>query len=160
MEQSFFRQLCGNFATGVTIITSQKEDGSQTGFTANSFTSVSLDPALVLFCLSKEAQSVSFFSIGALVGISILTDQQTELSNRFANPKITAAERFKEVALLPQTSAPVLANCLAWMEGVVESKIDGGDHWIFINRITQGAIESPSSSPILYAFGTYNTLKD
>jgi flavin reductase (DIM6/NTAB) family NADH-FMN oxidoreductase RutF len=160
MEQSFFRQICGNFATGVTVISSQKEDGTQTGFTANSFTSVSLDPALVLFCLNKEAQSASFFSIGAAVGISILTDQQTELSNRFANPKITAVERFKQVALLSQASAPILANCMAWMEGVVESKIDGGDHWIFISRITQGAIEKPDSSPLLYALGNYNTLKN
>lgn len=159
MEQTFFRQICGNFATGVTIITSAKEDDTRTGFTANSFTSVSLDPALVLFCLSKKAHSSDFFDVESNVGISILSEEQRELSNRFSNPNLNAAERFEGVNLISEATAPILKDCVAWLEGSVTSRVDGGDHWIYICKINQGGIEKSSSSPLLYAMGSYKSLK-
>lgn len=160
MEKNFFREICGNFVTGITIITSKKEDGSATGFTANSFTSVSLDPALVLFCLNKEAHSSAFFSIGSNVGISILSEEQMELSNRFSNPNLNAAERFERVNLISKATAPVLKDCIAWLEGSVTSKVDGGDHWVYICKVIQGGAEKNTSSPLLYAKGSYNFLKN
>lgn len=79
-----FRRALGNFATGVTIMTAQTSSGERVGVTANSFNSVSLDPALVLWSIDKKSSSYRIFEEATHFGVNILSAAQIELSNRFA----------------------------------------------------------------------------
>ena len=96
MKPSLFKDICGTFATGVTVITSKKLDQDY-GFTANSFTSVSIDPLLVLFCLDKKAKSNDSLQINDFFVVNILSESQEKICYQFANSKLKPNERFKKV---------------------------------------------------------------
>ena len=88
MNDDLFKKICGSYPTGVTVITSV-EDKTNYGFTANSFTSVSIDPLLVLFCLNKEANSNKALNTNNFFIINILSSDQSKICNQFANNKIS-----------------------------------------------------------------------
>jgi flavin reductase (DIM6/NTAB) family NADH-FMN oxidoreductase RutF len=134
IEPTLFRQLLGCFPTGVAVITTTAADGRPAGLTCNSFSSVSLEPPLVLFSLRKASSLVGAFSDADAFAINILSQRQDALSSRFASSKI--ADKFEGVAWRPgPLGMPIIEDCLASFECSVHARHDAGDHYIFIGEV-------------------------
>jgi flavin reductase (DIM6/NTAB) family NADH-FMN oxidoreductase RutF len=128
-----FRRVLGSFMTGVTVVACRSADGEVRAFTANSFTSVSLEPALVLVCLLKTSPSLHLFAGAESFSISILQEQQREISDGFAsrNPEVKAAS----VRGLVRGRTPYVGGSLAVLECVPHQVVDAGDHIILLGRV-------------------------
>ncbi|WP_111893949.1 p-hydroxyphenylacetate 3-hydroxylase reductase component [Acinetobacter sp. MB5] len=149
-----FRRALGNFATGVTIVTAQNAQGEKVGVTANSFNSVSLDPALILWSIDKRSTSFPVFEQASHFVVNILSGAQIELSNRFARKNIDKFEgtQFHHGAGF----APVLDNCSAVFECERHQVLEGGDHWIIVGKVVNFTDEG--RSPLLYHQGAYSSV--
>jgi flavin reductase (DIM6/NTAB) family NADH-FMN oxidoreductase RutF len=148
------RRVLGRFATGVTIIT-VKSGQEVHGLTVNSFTSVSLDPPLILICIQKSATGHGYFSDGAGFVVNLLSRDQEELSNRFANSALSAMERFKDLAYKKtDSSIPILDGNLGHLECKVANQIEAGDHTIFIGEVVHAEI-TPETRPLLFFESRY-----
>lgn len=133
LHEERLRSAFGSYVTGVTVATATSEAGEPVGFTANSFTSVSLDPALLLICVGKSLSSYSVFSNVQNFAVNILGSDQKQLADRFARYK---GERFEDIGW--QTSErnnPLLDGSCAWFDCSLFSRIDAGDHDVLIGRI-------------------------
>ncbi len=131
------RRALGCFGTGVTIVTAQTADGRRAGLTANSFSSVSLNPPLVLWSLSVHAPSLSVFQEASHFAVNVLGAHQEELARHFAR---SSEDKFAGVDWRPGLGrAPVLADTVAHFECKAADRHYGGDHVIFL-----GAVESYS----------------
>jgi flavin reductase (DIM6/NTAB) family NADH-FMN oxidoreductase RutF len=151
LDPSQFRIACGHFATGVAIVTMRDRSGQSHGFTANSFTSVSLEPPLVLVCVDKTISShAPMIETDGFV-VNVLTEQQEELARRFATPDI---DKFNGVTTEPgDYGAPRIPDCLAYLAAASHSRHDGGDHTIFIGAAT--GCELGSGRPLIFYQGMY-----
>lgn len=154
-EQAFdladFRRALGAFVTGVTVVTTIQPDGSPRGFTANSFTSVSLDPPLILVCIAKTASSYAVFSQTHRFAVSVLAEDQKAVSGVFASK---AADKFSQVAWHARTTgAPVMNGAAASFDCTTHEVVDAGDHIILIGRVVD--FVHTSSSPLGYCRGAY-----
>ena len=128
-----FRNALGQFATGVTVITTRLEDGSFFGLTASSFNSVSLDPPLVLWSLARGASSLPVFTGNSHYVINVLAADQADLAERFAR-RVT--NRFDGVDFgLSHTGLPILNGAAAWFECHNRSRYPEGDHVIFVGEV-------------------------
>lgn len=147
------RDAFGAFATGVTVVTAIGPDDRPLGFTANSFSSVSLDPPLLLICLAKTSRNFSAMTQARGFGVNILSDAQKEVSNTFARP---VEDRFASVewARGPHGS-PVLANVAAWFDCSLDQVIEAGDHVILLGRVE--AFDNSGLNGLGYARGGYFT---
>ena len=150
-----FRAVLGRFATGVTVVTTRNPDGEPVGLTVNSFTSVSLDPPLVLFCLDREAGSVPAFEMAEAFAVNILGVDQEEVSNRFADPM--AARFASEDVADWSTGAPILREALAALDCTIHARHDGGDHIILVGQVRKLAVMD-DAEPLIYWRGTYRKL--
>lgn len=150
-----FRRALGNFATGVTIVTARTASGEQAGVTANSFNSVSLDPALVLWSIDKRSGSYEAFNQATHFAVNILAADQIELSNHFARPK---DDKFAGVpyTLGEESGAPLFEHCAARFQCEKYQQVDGGDHWILIGKVI--AFDDLGRAPLLYHQGAYSTV--
>lgn len=149
------RAALGRFATGVTLITCLDAAGARVGLTANSFSSLSLEPALVLWSLRKQSHSLPAFAAARHFAVNVLAESQLALSQRFASPAV--ADRFAEGDWSEGLGgAPVLAGATAVFECAAEARHDAGDHWLFIGRVLRLA-EQPLP-PLLYHGGQYRAL--
>ena len=149
-----FRRACGCFATGVAVVTTLDPQGAPSGLTVNSFSSVSLDPPLVLFCLDRGSQVLAPFESCTSFVINILTESQQHLSQRFAS---SDEGRFTGIDHRPGfTGAPVLPDALAVIECRRQAVLDGGDHLIFLGEVV--AVQSRQGDPLLYFAGRYRHL--
>lgn len=153
-----FRAACGRFATGVAVVTALDADGGNWGLTVNSFSSVSLDPPLVLFSIDNGATSLTGFKTATSFAVNILTAEQTALSERFS--AVSDQDRFVGVSLEPAIGAPVVSDCLCSIECVPENVVAGGDHTVFIARVV-GTWLNPTEGlePLLYYRGGYAGLR-
>lgn len=152
-EINEFRRVMGHFATGVTIVTT-KNNGTYHGLTVNSFTSVSLDPLLVLVNISKNADSHDLIKESGVYAINFLTQDQEHLSRTFANPKIE--NRFEGVTTYKaQTGAPILEGAMSFLDVKVMQVVDAGDHSIFIGEVVDQKVVLPDAPPLLYYRGSY-----
>jgi flavin reductase (DIM6/NTAB) family NADH-FMN oxidoreductase RutF len=132
-----FRDALGTFATGVTIMTARGRGGEPVGLTVNSFSSVSLEPPLVLWSQSLYAQSLQAFQEATHFVVNVLAADQVELSKRFAGAH---DNRFLDVEhIVPDHGAPVIAGCAAHFECRNETRYYGGDHIIFVGRVERYA---------------------
>lgn len=148
------RDALGAFATGVTIATTRDAVGAPTGFTANSFTSVSLDPPLVLVCLAETASSYPAFRDAGHFAVNVLSLGQRAASTTFAT---RGADKFAGVAWGPRaTGAPVLEGSAAWFDCRTHDIVPGGDHVILLGRVV--AFGTESLPPLGYCRGGYVTL--
>lgn len=129
------RQAFGNFMTGVTVVTALSEDGSPVGFTANSFTSVSLDPPLLLVCPGKHLSSFRAFKQCSHFAVSILAEGQEEISNIFASSKSGRFEQCRWIG--DHNGTPVMEGASAHFSCAVHHQIDAGDHMILVGRVEQ-----------------------
>jgi flavin reductase (DIM6/NTAB) family NADH-FMN oxidoreductase RutF len=145
------RSALGTFATGVTIITARSRAGKLAGLTANSFTSVSLQPPLVLWSASLYADSLSAFQEGSHFVINILAADQIELSNKFARKN---ENKFIDVDhIIAECGAPVLIGSAAHFECRNEYRHYGGDHVIFIGHVERFAYTTKPT--LLFCRGKY-----
>ncbi|HVF74189.1 MAG TPA: flavin reductase family protein, partial [Acidimicrobiales bacterium] len=128
-----FRDVLGHFGTGVTVITGMAKD-VPVGFTAQSFTSVSLDPALVAVCPARSSVSWPVIRHGGTFCANVLAEDQESLGRVFAT---RGADKFKGVPWKPSpaTASPILDGVLAWVDCRIVAEHDGGDHVIAVARV-------------------------
>ncbi|QIE57355.1 flavin reductase family protein [Pikeienuella piscinae] len=148
------RDAFGAFMTGVTIVTTIDAAGAPVGLTANAFTSVSLDPPLVLVCISRRSLSLSAFQRSGGFAVNILADDQQSLSDRFAR---RTEDRFSGVEWRPgPVGGPVLAGVCGWFDCRLHDQLAAGDHMILIGRVS--GFDHNSQRPLGYSRGDYFSL--
>lgn len=154
MDDATFKAALSRFASGVTIVTTRSSGGAPAGFTASSFTSLSLDPPMVLFCLARNAACFEAFVDAPEFAVNILSHGQQDISNRFAQRE---EEKFQGLALREgKGSAPLIAGCLANLVCRTTTTVPGGDHSIFLGEVWEAYVEE--GKPLLYHQGKYGTL--
>lgn len=152
-----FRHVLGHFAAGVTIITTADGEGRPTGLTATAFTSVSLDPPLILVCVSHKSQSYPALLERKQFAVNFLRREHEELSRRFATSRL---DKFDGVAYrMSALGLPVLAEALAHVECVTVNQHVEGDHTVLIGRV-DACDTATSGEPLLYFRGKYAGLGD
>ena len=152
----FFRQIMGQWATGVTIVSTSGKDGKPYGLTVSSFTSVSLNPTLILVCLDNRLSGLQAFHDSGKFGVSVLADDQAELSTLFARKDTV---RPPELYFTGTTGVPLVRGALVTMECTNYAIHDGGDHQILVGEIQDASIGTAADkSPLLYCRGKYARL--
>lgn len=133
-DRQALRRALGAFATGVTIVTARgKSDGEPVGFTANSFTSVSLEPPLLLVCLAHTARGYAVFCEAEGFAVNVLAAEQEAIARRFAT---RGAEKFSQTPWRSgQTGAPLIEDCLATFDCAMHQRLTAGDHDILMGRV-------------------------
>jgi 3-hydroxy-9,10-secoandrosta-1,3,5(10)-triene-9,17-dione monooxygenase reductase component len=152
VDQAKFRHVLGHFVTGVTIITATDRDTTEpVGLAASSFTSVSLDPPLVLFCAGRSSTTWPRIQAAGRYCVNILNDDQELLARQFAGK----GDKFVGVGWRAgATGSPVLESALAWLDCLVESEIVAGDHLIVVGRV-QALGAKDHGGPLAYFRGGY-----
>jgi len=153
--ERMLRNTLGMFPTGVAVVTAQGAEGTLQGVTVNSFNSVSLDPPLVLFSLSRKLFSLNVFLTAKAYAINFLLEDQQDLSVRFNKALSNKWEHVRYKTGV--TGAPVLLPALAVLECSPYAQYDGGDHVIMVGRVEHIECEE-CSSPLVYFRGRYHTL--
>jgi flavin reductase (DIM6/NTAB) family NADH-FMN oxidoreductase RutF len=158
IDQAQFRQALGSFATGVTVITVDY-DGQVRGMTANAFTSVSLDPLLILVCVDHKARTHAHLHARKRFGINVLAENQRAISEYYArstatheNAESEAGARFDRT----EHGTPVLHGALAYLECRLHTAQDAGDHTIFIAEVEDVVVRQ--GEPLLYFRGKYHKI--
>ena len=150
-----FRRVLGHFASGVTVITACDKDGRPTGLTASAFTSVSLEPPLILVCVDHKAQSYPALSASKVFAVNILGLEQEAVSRRFATTKID--NKFDGVPFtLSPLGLPLIDNALAQLECAIVNVHLEGDHTIFVGRVERSY--AGDGLPLVYYRGRYDRL--
>lgn len=148
------RNVMGHFATGVTIITTKDVSGKPFGLTANAFSSLSLDPPLVLICVDKKVDCYACFDQSKVFVVNILSEGQDHLSTRFATKGI---EKFEGVAVRQgNLGVPLLEGAVAHIECTLTSAYEGGDHTIYVGEIQ--SVAASGDRPLLFFKGKYSRL--
>lgn len=149
------RNAMGCFATGITVITTVSSTGEPVGLTVNSFSSVSLDPPLVLACLGKNVGSLHAFKSADAFAINVLHMGQQPLSNLFASK---GQDRFKQTQWETwEHQVPIVENSLASFECLKRDEIEQGDHVILVGEVVKARFEQ-RRDPLLYHCGRYRRL--
>ena len=149
-----FRRACGRFATGVTVASVLDAQGVPHGLTVSSFTSVSLDPPLVLICLGHAVSTIHHFRSATHFAINILAEDQRALSDRFARK---GHDRFEGVDWQPGvTGVPLLPGVLAAIECAVHRIVPMGDHDILVGEVMHARVTD--GAPLLYFASSYRKL--
>ncbi|MDR5758029.1 flavin reductase family protein [Caballeronia sp. LZ035] len=157
-DPSAFRAALGQFATGVTVITTLTPSGQPIGITASSFNSVSLDPPLVLWSLATKSASMSVFRSNSHYVVNVLAASQLDLCRRFATVK---GDRFAGVShAAGDTGMPVLDGAIAWFECHNRSRYDEGDHVIFVGEVERCGMreDNDPAAPLVFQAGSFHTL--
>jgi flavin reductase (DIM6/NTAB) family NADH-FMN oxidoreductase RutF len=160
VDVSAFRQAMGSFPTGVTVVTVACDDGGVHGMTVNSFSSVSLDPMLVLVCISQTSRGAGLIERAGAFTVNVLSAGQQDLSRWFASRhRPTGREMFDGVPFEPgATGCPVLADAAASFECRLEQSHRAGDHLIVLGRVV-ALVHRPQLAPLIFHAGTYKSLQ-
>nr|WP_308014573.1 flavin reductase family protein [Nocardia coffeae] len=155
VDSAEMRTVLGHFATGVVAITAaDSETGQPVGLAANSFTSVSLDPPLIAFCVAATSTSWPRVRSAGLYAVSILSDAQETVCRRLATRGV---DKFAGIDWTPSPSgAPVVTDCLAWIEAELEAEYPAGDHTIVVSRVRH--LYSSDLAPLIFFRGRYSGL--
>jgi flavin reductase (DIM6/NTAB) family NADH-FMN oxidoreductase RutF len=155
-----YRRVVGRFATGVTVVTTVL-DGQHHALTANSFTSVSLDPFLVLFCPERIARFHDAVLAAGVFGVSVLAQGQQASSRRFAARGRPLDGQFDGVphTVGARTGTVLLDGALSTLECRTVSTTDAGDHTVVIGEVLGLGVPSPAAEPLLYYEGRYGTFR-
>lgn len=149
-----FRRACGRFATGVAVAGALDANGAPHGLTVNSFSSVSLDPPLILICLGHAIAAIDVFREARHFGLSVLRSDQREISERFAQ---RMDNHFDGLAWrLGSAGAPLINGVLAQIECRAVRRVSAGDHDIFIAQMV--AAETFDGEPLIYFASEYREL--
>ncbi|WP_158044686.1 flavin reductase family protein [Skermanella pratensis] len=156
-DRRAFRNALGCFATGITVVTTVNDAGETFGLTANSFSSVSLDPPLVLFCLGRSSNALDVFTASGRFAVNVLAEAQRDLSVRFST---AIGDRWDGVEWEAwETGSPILKGCLASLDCITEAVHDGGDHVILVGRVKRLASVA-EGKPLLYYKGDYARVEE
>ncbi|MFB3906162.1 MAG: flavin reductase family protein [Acidobacteriota bacterium] len=152
-----FRRVMSHLVTGITVVTSVTSDGQVYGITVNSFTSVSLHPLLVLICLDNRLAGVDSFQRGSLFGVSILAEDQEEISRYFAKRGL---DRSEAAYLTGATGIPLVVGALATLECEIVNVFPGGDHTIFLGQVKACGLrpEAGTKGALVYYKSRYRRL--
>jgi flavin reductase (DIM6/NTAB) family NADH-FMN oxidoreductase RutF len=151
-----FRRVLGHFASGVTIVSTCDADGRPTGLTASAFSSVSLDPPLILVCVDHKSQSYPAMRERGRFAVNILALDQEAVSRRFASSRL---DKFDGVPhRITELGVPVVEGAVAQLECVTVSMHVEGDHTIFVGRVEHAV--AAGGDPLLYSRGRYDRLAD
>ena len=153
-----FRQALGSFPTGVCLVTTVCADGKREGMTVNSFTSVSLDPPLILWSVRNETGSGDAFITGRAFNLSVLSCEQRELALHFARPAPDKFERFEAEFDVATNGCPRLESAVATFECSTYSRHQEGDHTILLGRVDR--FSSSDKPPLLLHSGQMGSLWD
>lgn len=148
--------LYAKLSAGVTVVTALDTGGRPTGMTVSALTSLSARPPLVLACLRGNSRTLAALRDQGTFGISILTEHQDDLAERFADPSVPPALRFTDVPVRHVLGLPVLAGALAWSVCVVEDVRPYGDHHAVVGRVR--ALHVGGGRPLLWHDRTFRTL--
>jgi flavin reductase (DIM6/NTAB) family NADH-FMN oxidoreductase RutF len=155
IEQSLFRQVMSRFASGVTVVTTACQ-GQLAGLTVSSFTSLSLNPTLVLICIADYATSKSILVEAGKFAVNMLAEDQECVSRRFASPE---AEKFiPDTYVLSERGLPLLNGALATIECDIINAFPGGDHTVFIGEVMTAQVNK--GRPLLYYRSGYHFFCD
>ncbi|XVN40616.1 MAG: flavin reductase family protein [Rickettsia endosymbiont of Argas persicus] len=156
VKEDQFKEVMSRFSSGVTVITTNL-DNKFCGFTASSFTSVSLKPLLILFCLHKNASSINSFNKSNKFAISILAENQVDISKHFARSQ---SDKFASIAyeLGSKTACPLIKGAICHIECNKYASYDAGDHVIFIGKVINTVIKN-DLKPLVYFHKSYTSLK-
>ena len=150
------RDALGQFVTGVTVVTTLTDDGAPVGITINSFTSVSLDPPMVLFCLDSRSRYLPAFRKAGYFAVHVLAADQREWSVRFAGN----GDRWDGVGSSRwETGAPIIDGCLGVFECTLSAIHDGGDHKILVGQVIRLS-GGDDRRPLAYHLGRYTAIED
>jgi flavin reductase (DIM6/NTAB) family NADH-FMN oxidoreductase RutF len=157
MDSRLFRQTVGQFVTGVTVIATENA-GTVHAMTANSFTSLSLEPPLVLFCVGRHTKMGSLIRESGRFSVNILSCHQRDVSAYFAGAwKQTEPPAF---VFTTWEAVPRLDGCAATLACAVHAVHEGGDHWIVIGRVDSVERPEPASQPLVFFGGRYVGLEE
>ncbi|MGI9421230.1 MAG: flavin reductase family protein [Geminicoccaceae bacterium] len=153
METAAYRKALGSFPTGVTVVAAFDGDDAPWGLTANSFSSVSLDPPLILVCLDRRGRAWPVFARAERFSVNILASGQDDLARHFASP---APNRFATAAWTRgQNGTPLLPETAAWLECGTDRQIEAGDHVILLGAVL--AFNQGDHMPLGFCRGSFFT---
>ena len=154
VDDAQFKLAMSHFASGVTIVTTE-QDGKPFGMTVAAFSSLSLHPPLVLVCIEKSVRTHEAIATAGKFGVSILSDAQTDISNRFASRN---EDKFSGIATHPgENGVPLIDGALTTLECTVREQFAGGDHSIFVGEVV--AIATAEGAPLVYYRSGYRELR-
>jgi flavin reductase (DIM6/NTAB) family NADH-FMN oxidoreductase RutF len=156
IDARVLRSVCGLYVTGVTVITTGDELNAA-GTTVNSFTSVSLDPPLILFCLHKESRLRDVLKESGMFVVNLLAEQQEPVSRAFARrdtAEFATVEHHRSVG-----GVPILSEAMAFLECRQAGEIDGGDHVIVLGEVIDLGVLDPDPSPLVFFRGLLGALE-
>jgi 3-hydroxy-9,10-secoandrosta-1,3,5(10)-triene-9,17-dione monooxygenase reductase component len=154
IDELDFRRVLGQFATGVTVVTTRDAQGRPFGLTVNAFCSVSLEPPLVLVCIDRRSEAHPGFSQTGAFNVSVLAEGQEEISRRFAGRR---KPKFEGIDLPPGSNGvPLVDGALAFMECRVVGAHAAGDHTIYLGEVLR--LGSREGRPLVYHGSAYRKL--
>lgn len=154
LDERSFRKALGSFASGVTVVTAAGADGAPVGVTVSAFSSLSLTPPLILFCLDRRNKALDAYSKGHFV-VNILREDQRQASIQFASK---VDDKWKGIAYTTnEHGVRMIDNSLAQLECSVHEVLDGGDHLIVIGKVEKIECQT-GGQPLLYFRGAYADL--
>jgi 3-hydroxy-9,10-secoandrosta-1,3,5(10)-triene-9,17-dione monooxygenase reductase component len=158
VDSAWFRAVLGHFATGVVAITGiDPATGSPTGLAANAFTSVSLDPPLIAFCVAHTSSTWPRLRTAGRLAVNVLTADQVGVCRQLA---AKGADKFRDLSWGPSPGgAPLLDQALAWIECEIEAEHPAGDHVIVVCRVHHLG-HRPAQAPLLFFRGGYGSFAE
>jgi flavin reductase (DIM6/NTAB) family NADH-FMN oxidoreductase RutF len=158
VDKVAFRHVAGTFATGVAVITTG-QDGVYHAMTANAFLSLSLDPVTVLVSVEKSAHTYPVIDDSGVFTVNILAEDQEELSRLFASKAMQERHTLKDIDYtIGRNGAPMLRDCLAYIQCRTIQKYDGWDHTIFIGEVEEADV-ARDVPPLLYFRSSYRRIQ-
>ncbi len=155
IDRDLFRAVLGRFASGITVITACDAHGQPHGMTVSAFSSMSLDPPLILICIGNDATMAPVLAAADSFAVNVLTDSQESLSRRFSGKM---DDRFAGIGYSDgKTGVPLLDDVLASIECRIVARHAAGDHEIVIGQVEQA--KASEGRPLLYYRGGYATLE-
>jgi flavin reductase (DIM6/NTAB) family NADH-FMN oxidoreductase RutF len=152
LDPAEFRRVLGHWTTGVAVVSGRDPSGQPCALTANAFSSVSLEPPLVLVCVEPTSETHGCIWATGCFAVSILGEGDERLARRFADTELE--DKFAGVAWRPETTgSPVLEGALAWVDCTVHDELPGGDHTIFVGRVVAG--DARDGTPLSFYRGGY-----
>ena len=158
IDPKLFRSALGRFATGVTVVT-VKNGSACRGMTANAFSSVSLDPPLVLVCVDQRAVSLDLIRRARRFAINFLAEEQKKLSDWFAGKGKDVPDQFAEIPNeIGENGSPILGGHIGALECDLHEEHKGGDHAIFVGRVTRVLLPEEVRAPLLFYASAYRKM--
>lgn len=151
-----FRKTLGQFATGVTVMTTLSDSADRVGMTVNSFSSLSLDPPLILWSIANTTPAFGQFKLNDAFAVNVLSDDQEEWAKQMAQ---SGSDKFRGMTIRQGLrGVPLLEGCVAYLECDVWARYPGGDHDIIVGQVRR--IENSGKSPLLFHNGAFRSFAD